>query len=120
MIVSLNYQYLYDFTRAWNFGVTKIEDPNGRSIPSGIKFIFNDDINYKQKGGLSAIGLAYAVQIIPKLSFGFTLNFWGDEITNNNDNWRENYHIKTKIFYDRPGLPPYHTDSYERMAGLYS
>lgn len=33
-------------------------------------------------GSLSALGLAYSIQIIPDLSVGVTLNIWDDELTN--------------------------------------
>ena len=64
MIVSLSYQYLFDFTREWNFPL------QGDTI--------DQDIHYKQDGSLSALGVAYCIQVIPQLSIGFTLNFWED------------------------------------------
>jgi long-subunit fatty acid transport protein len=69
MIVSLNYQHLYDFSRNWrmSFGT--------KGLP--------DDFQYHADGGLYAYGIAYAVQIIPQLSFGFTLNIWQDGIYRN-------------------------------------
>jgi len=73
MVVSINYQYLYDFTREWNFPL-RLED-NG--------LVINQDIENKQEGGLSAIGLAYCAQITKNLSLGLTLNFWEDSIYNN-------------------------------------
>jgi hypothetical protein len=73
MIVSLNYQYLYDFTRDWEYpllqGTTNLE--------------LNRNIHYEQKGGLSAIGLAYCIQAHPKFSIGFTLNMWEDWLGDN-------------------------------------
>ena len=68
MIVSVNYQYLYDFKREWNFPLN-IE---GADI-SGSQLV-----DYEQEGGLSAIGLAYCIQVSPQFSFGLTLNYWGD------------------------------------------
>lgn len=70
MVVSLNYQNLYDFTREWNFPLSQ----------SASGYTVNKDIDYQQEGSLSAYGLAYAVQILPMLSFGLTLNFWQDGI----------------------------------------
>lgn len=78
MIISLNYQYLYDFTREWNFPLN-IE---GSDI-SGSQYI-----DSKQEGGLSAIGLAYCIQATPRFSFGLTLNYWGDGLTDNG--WEQN------------------------------
>ena len=79
MIVSLNYQKLYDFNRDWRFSA-KV-DPD-----------YNMKVSYKQDGDLSAFGLAYAVQITPLLSMGATVNIWHDFIAENkwtqNQDWR--------------------------------
>ena len=77
MIFSLNYQYLYDFSRDWKY-------PLLESIGNNIKKI---NIQYEQEGGLSAIGLAYCLQIHPKLSIGFTLNAWEDWFKDNG--WKQ-------------------------------
>ena len=66
MVVSLNYQHLYDFSRKWNLVLA------GDQVRQTWK--------YEADGGLYAWGMAYAVQIIPQLSFGFTLNIWQDGI----------------------------------------
>jgi long-subunit fatty acid transport protein len=71
MIVSLNYQHLYDFSRNWQVGLLS-DDPYMKT-----------NWGYQADGGLYAYGLAYAVQLIPQLSFGFTLNFWQDGIYQN-------------------------------------
>jgi long-chain fatty acid transport protein len=103
MIVSLNYQHLYDFTREWDF-------PLSQSIPV---LSLSRVIDYQQTGGLYALGLAYGVQISPTLSFGFTLNFWEDWLGDNE--WKQ----KTKergsgIFV---GFPfKYRASSYDRFS----
>ncbi|QTA78796.1 Outer membrane protein transport protein domain-containing protein [Desulfonema limicola] len=74
MIISLSYQRLYDFTRQWDFSLS--------SQNKGL--VRKDDYHYKQDGDLSAIGLAYCIQITPVISFGFTLNIWDDDLTPNN------------------------------------
>lgn len=84
MIVSLNYQHLYDFTRERSFPFTVIGKDD-----SGTKLIIEGNEHYKEKGSLSAIGLAYCIQIVPQLSIGFTLNLWDDDISNNK--WEEDY-----------------------------
>jgi len=66
MIISANYQYLYELNRDWEFPLTT----------TGPGLVMNQDITIEQKGSLSAIGIAYAVQMTPRVSFGFTLNFW--------------------------------------------
>jgi long-subunit fatty acid transport protein len=72
MIVSANYQNLYDFTRKWTFDIQTDE-------PDRIQ----QSVDYASEGSLSALGLACAVQITPNLSFGFTVNFWEDGIYEN-------------------------------------
>jgi long-subunit fatty acid transport protein len=68
MIVSLNYQRLFDFTREWDFPLA--QSTNGLSV--------NQDVDYDQSGNLSALGLAYCIQVTPEFSFGFTFNIWQD------------------------------------------
>jgi hypothetical protein len=72
MIVSLNYQSFFDFTRKWKFPL-KID---------GTSILGSQVFDYQQDGGLSAIGLAYCVQMTPQFSFGVTLNYWGDALVN--------------------------------------
>ena len=70
MIISVNYQNLYDFSRNWKYSVNQ-ESENLQVY---------QDIDHTKEGGLSALGIAYCVQIFPEFSFGFTLNFWEDGI----------------------------------------
>ena len=77
MVVSLNYQNLYDFNREWNFPLN-LAEPG---------FALSQNVDVDQEGTLSAIGLAYAIQVTPQLSFGFTLNFWEDAIYDNE--WKQ-------------------------------
>ena len=72
MVVSLNYQHLYDFSRDWRLEAYSKTDETA-----------TQEIRFEEQGSLSAIGLAYAVQITPKVSFGLTLNFWEDSLTDN-------------------------------------
>lgn len=74
MIVSLNYQRLYDMNKDVNFNYTW-DDVNG--------YDRNDDISFKQQGHLYALSPAMAVQISPAFYLGATLNFWGDYPGNN-------------------------------------
>lgn len=73
MIVAINYQHLFDFNREWNFsfsGTSDVVSQNGAA-------------SHNQDGQLSALGLAYCLQMTPGLSFGFTLNFWNDWFNGN-------------------------------------
>lgn len=76
MIVSLNYQQLYDFNREWYF----------------------DKNRYKQTGSLYALGLAYCAQITLDFSIGFTINYWGDFLFRNK--WEQIYH-EEKVIYSK-------------------
>jgi long-subunit fatty acid transport protein len=73
MIVSLNYQNLYDFNREWSFPL----------IQESERLKTDQNVAFKQEGSLSALGIAYCVQIAPAFSFGFTLNLWEDGIYEN-------------------------------------
>lgn len=73
MVVSANYQHLYDFSREWDVVFNLDSLPDTRRA----------NIDYEQKGQLGAVGLAYCVQVTPGLSFGVTLNFWEDWLYDN-------------------------------------
>ncbi|MGE0085857.1 MAG: OmpP1/FadL family transporter [Desulfococcaceae bacterium] len=77
MVLSLNYQRLYDFTREWDF----------RLLSQADDFSSNDNYQYRQDGDLSALGLSYAVQITPQFSVGLTLNVWDNDLSPNE--WEE-------------------------------
>lgn len=80
IIASLNYQYLYDFTREWIFPLNQ----------TSTNFTVNQNVDYEQEGSVSAIGVAYCIQINPQLSFGLTLNFWEDGVYENE--WEQKTH----------------------------
>lgn len=82
LVVSLNYQHLYAFKRDQLLRFTKIN---------------HHDAQYHvlQDGKLSAIGLALCFQVYPKLSVGFTLNFWNDWLGTNG--WEQTTHEKGPV-----------------------
>ncbi|MCP4346533.1 MAG: conjugal transfer protein TraF [Desulfobacterales bacterium] len=91
MVVSLNYQHLYDFTREWNYSI--IMDDFAK-----------DRVDYQQSGSLSALGFAYCIQMIPaKLSLGFTLNLWDDDLFNNE--WEKKVNMVTTQKHPIDGTP---------------
>lgn len=73
MIVSASHQYLYDFNR-------KLEYPTSYQTAT---FVYRGSGEMQHEGGLSAIGIAYAVQATPNISFGITFNFWQDGLYDN-------------------------------------
>ncbi len=85
MVISLNYQRLYNFKRDWKW-----------EFSDGIGKIRYD---YQQDGDLSALGIACCVGIVPtKLSIGFTLNLWNDGMLGLiNNKWEENEHFQRSI-----------------------
>ncbi|MGE0084081.1 MAG: OmpP1/FadL family transporter [Desulfococcaceae bacterium] len=105
MIVSLNWQHLYDMTRQWTFPIREEFSPD---------LFQNQSVDSRQEGSLSALGLACAVQITPDISLGFTLNVWDDDIAGNE--WTQktwqwgdgNYYGDAYVFesymYDRYSL----------------
>jgi len=76
MIVSLNYQGLYNFDRDWS--LLFIQEVTDLSV--------DQQVDYRQDGDLYALGLAYAIQITPTFSLGLTLNIWDDEFLD--DEWK--------------------------------
>ena len=74
MIVSLNYQHLFDLDRQWTFH-RQDRDEAGR--------LETEFLDNRQGGDLYALGLAYAVQLLPELSIGATLNLWNDFLYDN-------------------------------------
>nr|WP_320191411.1 outer membrane protein transport protein [uncultured Desulfobacter sp.] len=74
MVVSINYQQLYDFTREVNYQL------NTQSL----NIEFDTQGSYHQSGNLSAVGVAYGFEIIPRhLSLGITVNIWDDNLCAN-------------------------------------
>jgi long-subunit fatty acid transport protein len=69
MVFSVNYQRQYDFSRSWDASFDEVETVVNRK--------------QEQTGSLFTAGLAYAIQVTPDLSLGFTLNFWEDFIGDN-------------------------------------
>jgi long-subunit fatty acid transport protein len=95
MIVSLNYQYLYEFDRTIK--------ANFVSYSTGSSIRFAQHMNFKQRGKLSALSPAYAIQITPDLSLGVTCNIWTDKLFWSNG-WTSDTRIKGTI--GRAGKAP--------------
>lgn len=69
MIVSLNFQHLYDFNKKVNFGYTS-------SDTTGPPLSLKNNIHFDQEGAFKSFSPAFAFQITPFLSLGVTLNLW--------------------------------------------
>lgn len=73
MIVSVNYQRLYEMDKHVKYRLDRTA--NDLSL--------SENIDFKQKGYLYALSPAFAVQVSPKLYLGATLNLWGDYLGGN-------------------------------------
>ncbi|MCG8553158.1 MAG: outer membrane protein transport protein [Desulfobacterales bacterium] len=87
MVISINYQRLYDFTLKESYQYTT-QALNPVTLIPYDGFYWNNQSNYHQSGNLSAVGIAYGVEIIPQhLSFGITINIWNDDLCDNS--WKQ-------------------------------
>jgi long-subunit fatty acid transport protein len=75
MVVSLNYQRLYDFYSRLDFNY----DFKG-SYSDNSFFKVQTTTRFRQSGALKALAPAVAVQITPRFSLGLTVNFWTDNL----------------------------------------
>jgi len=83
MVVSLNYQRLYEFKRELDYHLDL-------STPSVPPLSSSQNRQYDQDGSLGALGLAYTAEITPRISLGGTLNVWTDDLFWENG-WKENF-----------------------------
>jgi long-subunit fatty acid transport protein len=109
MVVSLNYQRLYEFKQNVNYTYDY----------SSLGLSLLEDIHFNQKGYLGALGLAYAIEITPRLSLGTTVNIWTDELFWENK-WEENYFDCAAG--DQGGTPvtieTFMTEKYSKFHGI--
>lgn len=74
LIVSANYQRLYDMRRSWRFPLQQTEEDLNLA----------QDVDYRQTGALTALGISLGTQLTPHhkadewglIGVGVTLNFW--------------------------------------------
>jgi long-subunit fatty acid transport protein len=79
MVVSVNYQRLYEMNKDYSFPVN-LPNPGGSPITG--------DFKAHQKGYLSTITPALAIQVIPELYVGVAVNIWDDFL--GTSSWDEN------------------------------
>jgi long-subunit fatty acid transport protein len=82
MIVSLNFQHLYDFNKEVSYSYSFVD-------MVGPPLDLQDNVNWEQEGAWKALSPAFAVQVSPSLSFGLTLNFWYNGLYDNY--WESHY-----------------------------
>ncbi len=88
MVVSLNYQYLYDFQRHWDFNIRIDEDLTVDGVLLDT-VVIDSRVMDRKDGGLAAWGLAYCIQILPSLAVGVTANIWNHDLTGGG--WESDY-----------------------------
>jgi len=82
MTISLNYQKMYDFNHGWSYSLNENDS----------FFVAPTQSEYEQKGSLYALGLAYCIDLAVNFALGFTVNYWGDFILENQ--WEQKYYKK--------------------------
>ncbi|MFC1523449.1 OmpP1/FadL family transporter [Thermodesulfobacteriota bacterium] len=81
MVVSINYQNLFDFNRQNNIFLDE-------TVQSGM-FMSERTIKEDHEGNIRALGLAWAIRLIPSITLGLTLNVWDDILGDNG--WETTY-----------------------------
>ncbi len=81
MVVSLNYQRLYEMNKEVSFMFTR--DVSGDTL--------FEDIDFTQDGYLYALSPAFAVQVTPSLYIGATVNIWDNALGENG--WDNEYRL---------------------------
>lgn len=81
MIISLNYQRLYDLYDDLSFDI----NTSAINPVSGAFVSTSTHTDFKQSGALKAFAPAYAIQLTPQLSVGATFNFWTDNLGYDNE-----------------------------------
>jgi len=92
MIVSLNYQRLYDFERDMKLDY-QTEPLGWQGLDAGFQ-----KIDFRQYGGLKALSPAFAVEITPAFSLGITLNIWTDKLF-----WSNGWESDSRSLLTQPG-----------------
>jgi len=73
MVVSLNYQQEYDFTKKFKYHQA------GTLSNAGYEVQYTEKIEFDRTGGISSITPAYAVQITPRFSLGAAVDIYVNE-----------------------------------------
>lgn len=114
MIISFNYQRLFDFNSEFENVMLDVHSEEGSEfLPFFGSIIYqnvsirDEDLRIEQDvtGDVGALAPAFAVQITPELSAGFTLNFWTDGVINDGyaSTYRESHNTYNSLdtyFYD--------------------
>jgi long-subunit fatty acid transport protein len=115
MVVSVNYQRLYEFNLnfGYRFNATIPLEPPFVSVET------SQEIDYQQDGYLGALGLAYALELTPRVSVGVTINIWSDTLGLKNG-WQETLSVNSQTVITNTLGPPETTLSDVQIENEYS
>lgn len=119
IVFSINYQRLYEFKRNYTYYRNSEISVGGNTINNSKK------ISAKENGHIGALGLAFALEITPKISFGTTINIWTDKLLWENE-WKIVYHENSyatrdadyKEGYTGSELETYLISKYSSYSGI--
>ncbi|HOV32216.1 MAG TPA: outer membrane protein transport protein, partial [Candidatus Hydrogenedens sp.] len=80
IVLSLNYQAKYDFSREMDFFYRDIS-----ALALGNTLGLHSFVDYKQSGQLAALSPALGFEITDRLSVGVVLNLWDQSLLSNNE-----------------------------------
>lgn len=109
LVLSLSYQRKFDFDRSLDFRArrtagTPVAGPAGYIVTD-----FNQDVQYRQKGGLATISPALGFEITNRLSVGIVAHIWDSDLLPNNE-WETETRFKlrtqTRSFNPALNAPP--------------
>ncbi len=109
-VLGLAWQRQYDFTRSLSWQRSDYID----SFP--IELTTEDAREFDREGAFSSLGLSYAIEPRPGLSFGLSLNAWGDAWTgassyDEHSSWRNSTTFSFFGFPDPPSVSVTDVDS---------
>lgn len=87
--VALNYQRKYDFSRDF-----RLDYDSTAATTTGILFNTFTRMDFQQRGGLSTITPAAAIELTHRFSVGASLNLWRSSFLSDN-RWTQDYDVRT-------------------------
>ena len=95
--VSLNYQRKYDFSRSFKVDYHRSATIGGHMRPTPL--FSKTTLDFRQKGGLSTITPAAAIELTNRLSVGLAVNLWRPSFLADNS-WQQDTSYRTSTFLD--------------------
>ncbi|MBF0469183.1 MAG: hypothetical protein HQK61_09920, partial [Desulfamplus sp.] len=117
IVISLNYQHMYEFDKMVcldyqnAFQGDSPYDPDNPDTLGYYEYTESSHREYDQDGALYSVSPAFALQITPALSMGFTINFWKNFLMDNR--WR------TVNVIERSTVGDFTYDIYNKYIDIY-